>query len=93
MKLSPARRLSLLNVGNFAESPLIDFGPVFPVSAQSLQIFSKANHSQFEKRMPLKVCGSPLHRSGSKRVKDVQPIGALASSSVGSVKLYELDTG
>ena len=37
----------------------------------------------------MKVWGSRLHRSGSKRVKDVQPIGARVSSSVGGVKLNE----
>ena len=39
-----------------------------------------------EKRIPLKVWGSCLRRAGSKIVKDVQPFGALSSSSRRCVK-------
>ena len=44
----------------------------------------------YEKRIPLKVWRSRLQRSGNEIVKDVRPIGALASGSVGGVKLYEI---
>ena len=67
-------------------------GLSFPSQLKGLQSFADANYSQFEKRTPLKVWGLRLQRAGNKIVKDLQPFGAVASSSVGGVKLHEIGT-